>query len=35
LADLRHAGLDAHRWSVLIWGLVVASLSSVLAIFAR
>jgi undecaprenyl-diphosphatase len=32
LAELRHAGLDAHGWSVLILGLVVASLSSFLAI---
>ena len=34
LAELRHAGLDAHGWSVLILGLVVASLSSFLAIWA-
>src|SRR5271169_683407 len=33
LAELRHAGLDAHGWSVLILGLVVASLSSFLAIW--
>ena len=34
LAELRHAGLDPHGWSVLILGLVVASLSSFLAIWA-
>ena len=34
LTELRHAGLDAHGWSVLILGLVVASLSSFLAIWA-
>jgi undecaprenyl-diphosphatase len=33
LAELQHAGLDAHGWSVLILGLVVASLSSFLAIW--
>ena len=33
LAELRHAGLDAHGWSVLILGLVVASLSSFFAIW--
>jgi undecaprenyl-diphosphatase len=33
LAELRHAGLDAHGWSVLVVGLVVASLSSFVAIW--
>jgi undecaprenyl-diphosphatase len=28
LAELRHAGLDAHGWSVLVVGLIVASLSA-------
>jgi undecaprenyl-diphosphatase len=30
---LRHAGLDAHGWSVLTLGRLVASLSSLLAIW--
>jgi undecaprenyl-diphosphatase len=34
LAELRHAGLDAHGWSVLVVGLVVASLSAFVAIWA-
>ena len=34
LVELRHAGLDAHGWSVLIVGLVVASLSAFVAIWA-
>jgi undecaprenyl-diphosphatase len=33
LAELRRAGLDAHGWSVLLVGLVVASLSAVIAIW--
>jgi undecaprenyl-diphosphatase len=33
LAELRHAGLDAHAWSVLFVGLVVASLSAFVAIW--
>ena len=33
LAELQHAGLDAHGWSVLIVGLVVASLSAFVAIW--
>jgi undecaprenyl-diphosphatase len=33
LAELRHAGLDAHGWSVLVVGLVVASLSAFAAIW--
>jgi undecaprenyl-diphosphatase len=33
LAELRHAGLDAHGWSVLLVGLVVASFSSFVAIW--
>jgi undecaprenyl-diphosphatase len=33
LAELRHAGLDAHGWSVLVLGLVVGSLSSFVAIW--
>jgi undecaprenyl-diphosphatase len=33
LAELRHAGLDAHGWAVLALGLVVASLSSFVAIW--
>jgi undecaprenyl-diphosphatase len=33
LAELRHAGLDAHGWSVLIVGLVIASLSAFAAIW--
>ena len=34
LVELRHAGLDAQGWSVLIVGLVVASLSAFVAIWA-
>jgi undecaprenyl-diphosphatase len=34
LAELRHAGLDAHGWSILVVGLVVASLSAFVAIWA-
>jgi undecaprenyl-diphosphatase len=33
LVELRHAGLDAHGWSVLVVGLVVASLSAFVAIW--
>ena len=33
LAELRHAGLDAHGWAVLGIGLVVASLSAFVAIW--
>jgi undecaprenyl-diphosphatase len=33
LAELRHAGLDAHGWSVLVVGLIVASLSAFVAIW--
>jgi undecaprenyl-diphosphatase len=33
LAELRHAGLDAHGWAVLAVGLVVASLSAFVAIW--
>jgi undecaprenyl-diphosphatase len=33
LAELRHAGLDAHGWMVLIIGLIVASLSAFIAIW--
>jgi undecaprenyl-diphosphatase len=33
LAELRHAGLDVHGWSVLVVGLVVASLSAFVAIW--
>src|SRR6202035_3163684 len=32
LAELRHAGLDAHGWLVLAVGLVIASLSAFVAI---
>jgi undecaprenyl-diphosphatase len=34
LAELRHAGLDAHGWTVLVVGLIVASLSAFVAIWA-
>jgi undecaprenyl-diphosphatase len=34
LEELRHAGLDGHSWSVLVVGLVVASLSAFVAIWA-
>jgi undecaprenyl-diphosphatase len=34
LAELRHAGLDAHGWAVLGVGLLVASLSALVAIWA-
>jgi undecaprenyl-diphosphatase len=34
LAELRHAGLDAHGWTVLALGLVVASLAAFVAIWA-
>jgi undecaprenyl-diphosphatase len=33
LAELRHAGLDAHGWAVLAVGLIVASLSAFVAIW--
>ena len=33
MAELRHAGLDAHGWAVLAVGLVVASLSAFIAIW--
>ena len=33
LAELRHAGLDAHGWLVLAVGLAVASLSAFVAIW--
>jgi undecaprenyl-diphosphatase len=33
LAELRHAGLDAHGWAVLVLGLIVASLSAFVAIW--
>ena len=33
LAELRHAGLDAHGWAVLAIGLLVASLSAFIAIW--
>jgi undecaprenyl-diphosphatase len=33
LVELQHAGLDAHGWSVLVVGLVVASLSAFVAIW--
>jgi len=33
LAELRHAGLDAHGWLVLAVGLVVASLAAFVAIW--
>jgi undecaprenyl-diphosphatase len=34
LAELRHAGLDAHGWAVLVVGLFVASVSAFVAIWA-
>jgi len=33
LYELRHAGLDAHGWAVLLVGLIVASLSAFVAIW--
>ena len=33
LHELRHAGLDAHGWAVLVVGLIVASLSAFVAIW--
>jgi undecaprenyl-diphosphatase len=33
LAELRHAGLDTHGWSVLAVGLIIASLSAFVAIW--